>query len=414
MWRQASVLLVVVVGVGWTAVDAARHATTARSEHARRGIVAAEDQLAEVLAEQGSPWVVVPATPARHPFTQVADYRRALVAASEERARAIAASAPALPAIVTHGGERWLVRRLGSQVRVREWGPVSAAITRDTGVTLDLDTTDGIPFLPGGFGSGPVTARVPDPSGLLLPWLDVARAVAVVFAVGLLVRERLRVHHARDRDQTRDLLLQRISHELRTPAASIRSLSDALVAGAVTDPASQRQFLALLGTEAERLAVGVDRLVRASRGDDSSYLSPVPLDLADWTKGIAERWRARIPALRVDVPEVAPWRADPERLEEAVEALLDNAAKHGGPNVRIAVTVGGDRVRIVVEDDGPGVPKADRQRVFERLQRVEGRAGDAGGYGLGLWAASEVARAHRGTLTLEGGSRFVLTLPEVR
>ena len=90
----------------------------------------------------------------------------------------------------------------------------------------------------------------------------------------------------------------------------------------------------------------------------------------------------------------------------AVDALLDNATKYGGPNVTL--TVG--PARIAVEDDGEGIPVKDRARVVQKFERREGRVNDPGGHGLGLWAVAEVARAHRGRLVLEAGSRFVLVL----
>jgi signal transduction histidine kinase len=100
------------------------------------------------------------------------------------------------------------------------------------------------------------------------------------------------------------------------------------------------------------------------------------------------------------------------QVERAVRNLLDNAARHA--EAAVAVTVDGGTV--VVDDDGPGVAPADRERIFERFTRLdEGRARDAGGSGLGLSIVRAVATAHGGTVTVEpsptlGGARFTLVL----
>ncbi|MBA2283617.1 MAG: two-component sensor histidine kinase, partial [Acidimicrobiia bacterium] len=100
------------------------------------------------------------------------------------------------------------------------------------------------------------------------------------------------------------------------------------------------------------------------------------------------------------------------QLGQAVVNVLDNAARHAAS--RVAVTVAGGRV--TVDDDGPGIPEAERERVFERFTRLdEGRTRDAGGAGLGLSIVRAVVARHDGRVWVEdspfGGARFVLDLP---
>ena len=101
-----------------------------------------------------------------------------------------------------------------------------------------------------------------------------------------------------------------------------------------------------------------------------------------------------------------------------VRNLVENAGRHASEVVRVSVSSDGEQARMVVEDDGPGIPPDQRAVVFERFGRMEeARSRDHGGAGLGLPLASRIVARHGGTLTLEdsqlGGARFVVTLPVV-
>jgi signal transduction histidine kinase len=116
----------------------------------------------------------------------------------------------------------------------------------------------------------------------------------------------------------------------------------------------------------------------------------------------------------VDCSGVVPVQVAGDRvhLARAVANLLDNAVRHA--RTRVAVTLGeADGVAVLtVTDDGPGIPEAARERVFERFTRLdEARAADDGGAGLGLAIARDIAERHGGRLVLSGCSDFVLTLP---
>ena len=99
-----------------------------------------------------------------------------------------------------------------------------------------------------------------------------------------------------------------------------------------------------------------------------------------------------------------------------VRNLVDNAARHADARVEVALRDGGDHVDLIVEDDGPGIPEDQRERVFERFVRLdEARSRDAGGSGLGLAIVKEIVSAHGGTVAVStaglGGARFVVRLP---
>ncbi|HZM39105.1 MAG TPA: ATP-binding protein, partial [Acidimicrobiales bacterium] len=127
-----------------------------------------------------------------------------------------------------------------------------------------------------------------------------------------------------------------------------------------------------------------------------------------------------VPVSVLDDDTTATVPGSREQLARAVTNLVDNAARHAHTEVAIMVahtaTPAGDRVRLTVEDDGPGIPLDDRERVFERFTRLDdARARDGGGAGLGLAVVRSIAERHRGTAYIEtsplGGARVVVDLP---
>lgn len=220
------------------------------------------------------------------------------------------------------------------------------------------------------------------------------------------------------------------SHELRTPVASIRTgLEVALLhPGAADWEAVARDAL----VEDERLERIVADLLLLARLDERPELldaQRVDLDLDDVVR--AEAARVRPGAVTVVVTACAPARVAgrPEELDRLVAHLVDNAVRHARSRVEVALHAlpaeaggpGGSGARpplaqVVVADDGPGIPPADREAVFERFGRLdEGRARDAGGAGLGLAVVRRIAEHHGGGVQVTdgplGGACFVVDLP---
>jgi signal transduction histidine kinase len=213
------------------------------------------------------------------------------------------------------------------------------------------------------------------------------------------------------------------SHELRSPVAAIRTdLEVALHEGDRADwPTVARAVLAEEGRLETLLA---DLLVLAA---DEEAASAAPhggtVDVARLAQDEVARGR-RVP-VRLELDPVDP--GDDEmvvegvaaRLDRALANLVDNAARHAREEVRVTVRRKGDRVRAVVDDDGPGIPVADRERIFERFARLDGsRARDRGGAGLGLAVVRSIATRHDGCVWADasplGGARFILDLPAAR
>jgi signal transduction histidine kinase len=205
------------------------------------------------------------------------------------------------------------------------------------------------------------------------------------------------------------------SHELRSPLASIRQTAEVTRAHPGALPEGELADAVL--EESARMQRLVEQLLVLARADEGAVArTDQDVDLDDLALTAARR--ARRPGLRVDTSSIGPGRVhgDLLALTQLVQNLVDNAARHAGSVVAVAVRETDGAVELVVEDDGPGIPAEDRQRVFDRFVRLdEARARDAGGSGLGLAIVQEIARAHRGTVAVSssplGGARFVVRVP---
>jgi two-component system OmpR family sensor kinase len=210
------------------------------------------------------------------------------------------------------------------------------------------------------------------------------------------------------------------AHELRTPVAGIRASADALVR---TDPdAEERERLSVhVVREAIRAGRLVDDLLTMARLDEGLSVEGRSVRVPPVVEAAVAQQRTRTPRTRVvaDVRGAPPAvRADPDRLAQILDNLLQNAARYAAAEVRVEAEPADEgSVRITVADDGPGVPDADRERIFDRLVRLDdGRDRQHGGAGLGLPIARALARAQGGDLVClravpGAGARFRLTLP---
>jgi signal transduction histidine kinase len=217
------------------------------------------------------------------------------------------------------------------------------------------------------------------------------------------------------------------SHELRSPVAAIRTdLEVALREGEQADwPTVGTAVLA----EEARLERLLDDLLTLAAADEAGTAPPadervdlddVVADVAARPRRVPVRWARRNGAAARDDLTVAGRTDDLARL---LTNLVDNAARHATEEVDIGVEVarspsGSAVVHLVVDDDGPGIPVADRRRVFDRFTRLDdGRARDSGGAGLGLAVVRSIAMRHRGRVWVDdapsGGARLVVELPLV-
>jgi two-component system sensor histidine kinase KdpD len=225
-------------------------------------------------------------------------------------------------------------------------------------------------------------------------------------------------------EKLRSALLSSISHDLRTPLASILGSASSLAeSGHSFDEAGRRELLLTIQEEAERLNRFVGNLLDMTRLESGA----LPLN-RDWIGageviGMALRRverQMRELHVRLQVEAGLPLlRIDAALIEQALFNLLDNAAKFSPPGgtIKVKARQEGDRVVILVADQGPGIPTDDLERIFDKFYRV--RAGDrqVAGTGLGLSICRGIVEAHGGTVVAQsptgptGGSRFVVRLP---
>jgi signal transduction histidine kinase len=233
------------------------------------------------------------------------------------------------------------------------------------------------------------------------------------------------VERLRESDRLKDDLLAAVSHELRTPLAGMLGALATLSAreDQLTDP--QRQELVDMAVrQGDRLKVQIEQLLLAARLERSGHEPaerPV-VDAAAVAREAVAAARAAYPArqLVLDAGEVMPVRAVPEAVLQVLGNLLDNAAKHAPDKapIRVAARRVGSLAVVSVEDSGPGIPPAERERVFERFTQLDsGATRRAGGVGLGLYIARQLANAQGGELVATDppppgqGARFELRLP---
>ena len=217
------------------------------------------------------------------------------------------------------------------------------------------------------------------------------------------------------------------AHELRTPVTGVRAAAEAaLAAGVHADPEQRERLQLLVVREARRAGRLVEDLLSLAGIESGLTLRYEPVDLAALVTAEAERTRVLAPELRVEVlAGPGTVLGDPVRIGQVVANLLDNARRYTGrPGaVQVRLDAGADLARVLVVDDGPGVPPAERERIFDRLVRLdqarvqETSTGATAGSGLGLAIARGLARAHGGELVCVDppapwpGAAFVLTLP---
>ena len=223
-------------------------------------------------------------------------------------------------------------------------------------------------------------------------------------------------------EETRRRLLADLAHELRTPIATLAAHHEAMADGVL----SPEEAADVLAAQTARLARLADDLGEVSRAEEGrTPLALRDLDLHAVLAGVEEEWRERCTAsgiaLRVDGPTAGELglRADPDRLAQILDNLLGNALRHTprGGTVHLTARDEGDRLLIVVADDGEGFTAQEGAHLFERFYRADAaRSREGSGSGIGLTISRALAEAHGGRLDAASdgpgrGATFTLRLP---
>lgn len=215
------------------------------------------------------------------------------------------------------------------------------------------------------------------------------------------------------------------SHQIRTPLSALRLESELMLASDLPDDVRERALRIKTVTD-KMIRMGQQLLVLV-RADESARPrdSFVRLDLCEWARQSGAEWIPKARARHIDMQLIAPdqpvWvDADPILLDELLGNLIDNALRYGattGGQLRLEINA--TPPTLIVEDDGPGIPQEDAERVFEAFYRSPGTVGTGTGSGLGLAIVREIARAHGGWWSMTSrpkidGTRIAVAFPGPR
>lgn len=221
----------------------------------------------------------------------------------------------------------------------------------------------------------------------------------------------------RDLEQSRLEFIASISHELRTPLTAVVGFASELRDRVQSFSAEEvSQFVDVIAAQSNEVAGIVEDLLVITRAEAGHLsISMGPVNLASEVRAVSSSIPCDRPhqQIRTDLTDVVVW-ADPLRVRQVVRNLLSNAARYGGDDVSVAITIEGPQVVTVVADDGPGIPEEDRVMVFQAYGRSELSEGKPGSIGLGLTVSRYLAEAMDGALSydrVDGQSRFSLALP---
>ena len=249
-----------------------------------------------------------------------------------------------------------------------------------------------------------------------------------VLTAGLLGVALIQLHRQQELARLRTEFVSGVSHELRTPLAQIRWFAELLHLGKLRTDEERARSAGIIDQEARRLTYLVENVLNFSRAEKgTNRITPASLDLEAEIRDAVEMFaplaRSRRMTVRASANTGLTVTADRDALRQILLNLLDNAAKYGPAGQTISVgssaapATDGPRVRFWVEDQGPGIPPADRDRVWEPYVRLSRSAESAmGGSGIGLSVVRELVALHGGAAWIEasnpdGGARVVVELP---
>ena len=240
---------------------------------------------------------------------------------------------------------------------------------------------------------GPPRTALP----VYLLMLGIASALALV--------AMLQVRRARALTRMREQFVANVSHELRTPLAQISMFSETLLLDRERSPQEGRHFLSVIYREARRLSVMVENVLRYSRASANALPSAcaqrnIAAEIRDTVEEFAPLVRTNGVTFHTDLSDAIWTRIDRGALRQILLNLLDNAVKFGPRSQTI--TIRGARtngvVKVSVEDQGPGIPDADRTRVFEPFTRLAETGHHVAGTGIGLSVVRDLVSAHGGSV----------------
>jgi signal transduction histidine kinase len=241
---------------------------------------------------------------------------------------------------------------------------------------------------------------------------------------GLIIAALVQLRREYELSRLREEFVSGVSHELRTPLAQIRMFAETLLLDRVRSDAERRRSMEIIDREARRLGQLVENVLRFSGSSRRpARLAPEPTALSPLVREVVEAFdplaRARDARVRIDMEPGVAAAVDHGAFRQILLNLLDNAVKYGprGQTVTVTLVSAQGRARLSVDDEGPGVPRGERERIWASFSRLERDVSAAvAGSGIGLAVVHELTRLHGGWRWVEdspaGGARFVVELPD--
>jgi signal transduction histidine kinase len=287
------------------------------------------------------------------------------------------------------------------------------------GVPLMMGVVGGVTWVVTGRVLAPVTAIRREVDSITAAELHRRVPAVRTDEIGRLATTMNRMLDRLQRSQaSRQRFVSDASHELRSPIAAIRQHAE--VAHVHPERTTVAELASTVLDEDLRLQRLVDDLLLLARADEEPARSPgTPVDLDDLVFAMARRLRSATD-LTIKTTDVSAGQVagDESALARMVNNLADNAVHHARSRITFTLGESIGRVVLTVSDDGPGIPPADRSRVFDRFVRLDSaRTRDSGGTGLGLAIVATVVEHHQGTIEIHtapgGGARFEVSLPSL-
>ncbi|MCK5850101.1 MAG: HAMP domain-containing histidine kinase [Kiritimatiellae bacterium] len=339
-------------------------------------------------------------------------------------------------------GAGFVLRVEGVGYSGAEAGDVVVTDSFSTGPSFPISTAEGadVPVLASGnlftpFNSVRIVAVAQDPEELrrmgafharLYVWGVLLLAIGIIVGAGFVLREA--VSEIKLAGAKSDFAIG-VSHDLRTPVASMKVLAESLYLDHVPDKDKQKKFLGMIVKECDRLSQLIERVLFLVRfGQDALIYRPVNLDVGDLVTAAVSAFNTR-GGMNVDVkidPDLPSVMVDKSAMTQVVLNLLDNAEKYGkgkaeegsAKEIEIMVSVDGRMVEVVVRDHGRGIEKRELKKIFKKFYRAPGAYdGNTSGVGLGLAMCKRIVVAHGGRIEVESevgvGTMFSVSLPIV-
>ena len=250
--------------------------------------------------------------------------------------------------------------------------------------------------------------------------------IVLIMTVGLLVAAIRLLQRERSIVRMRTNFVSEVSHELRTPLTQIRIFAETLLFDRVRTDDDRHRALEIINREAQRLIHLVENVLQFSNGHnkkrelhiEEQLLNPIVERVIEEFGPLSEQARSNIVC---HLAEDAVAEVDADAVRQMLVNLLDNAVKYGPARqtIRVDVTLGSAQIRLAVTDEGPGIPREERERIWGGYYRLNRERRSAiAGTGIGLAVVRELAALHGGRSWVEsdngGGARFVVEFPSAR